>query len=244
MSAELTLHARALQKIKDPEKRWRRFRQIARELSRLRRDDHRFDRNQLRREQWESTHSSQEPGEPGVPASQDEEFDEREIEQQEIAEQEIEEQKIEEQEIAEGGAGASRPGSAGLPVVALAKSGVPPANCKTQNSKSETEGAQWGETPSPPEIAEPETQNQNQKLETPPAGGASVPASQPETANEPSNTAQTSDSHLQVQLETTGGASVPASQPETPPQPFRKKLFSDPSYRSLRHAHRYDQLSW
>lgn len=55
IAAQLLIHAHELEKITDPQERWERFRQVARELSRMRRDDHRYRRNQLRREQWEAT---------------------------------------------------------------------------------------------------------------------------------------------------------------------------------------------
>jgi hypothetical protein len=55
VSAELILQAGVLQKIKDPEKHWRRLRQIARELSRLRRDENRFRYDELRRERMDFT---------------------------------------------------------------------------------------------------------------------------------------------------------------------------------------------
>ncbi len=55
ISAELTIHVRALSAIKNPKQRFRQFRLISRELSRLRRDDQRAIRNQLRRKQSQST---------------------------------------------------------------------------------------------------------------------------------------------------------------------------------------------
>jgi len=61
LSAQLVIHARELEEITDPEERWQRFRQIARELSRMRRDDHRYRRFELRKQQWESTLEPVEP---------------------------------------------------------------------------------------------------------------------------------------------------------------------------------------
>jgi hypothetical protein len=48
MSAELAIHVQALIAIKNPKERFRQFRLLSRELSRLRRDDQRAIRNQLR----------------------------------------------------------------------------------------------------------------------------------------------------------------------------------------------------
>ena len=53
--AELAIQVQRLNLVTDPDERWNRCRQLARELSRLRRDDQRRMRNQLRREQFEST---------------------------------------------------------------------------------------------------------------------------------------------------------------------------------------------
>jgi hypothetical protein len=55
IAAQLLIHVRDLEQISDAEDRWRRFREVARELSRLRRDDRRFRRFELRKQQWEST---------------------------------------------------------------------------------------------------------------------------------------------------------------------------------------------
>jgi hypothetical protein len=234
MSAELVLHARTLQKIKDPEKRWRRFRQIARELSRLRRDDHRFDRNLLRREQWESTLEPQEPGGASVPASQDEEIDEREIEAQEIAEQKKAEAELEEQQSNDEEFKIEEP-------------------LETPNSQPETNSIELS-TSSTPELLNSTN------------GGANVPASRPGSAGVPpancetqNSQPETGDAVAQAFQSCHGGIQgifpgpgptptpLPTPQPETPnpkPETPRKKLYSDVSYRSLRHAHYYDQLSW
>jgi hypothetical protein len=55
ITAELVTQWRALNNITDPAERWNQFRQISRELSRVRRDDQRYRRTELRREQFEST---------------------------------------------------------------------------------------------------------------------------------------------------------------------------------------------
>jgi uncharacterized membrane protein YccC len=65
MSAELALQVQALGRISDPKERFRQFRLLARELSRIRRDDQRVIRGRLQREKFEST---LEPVEPAVSA--------------------------------------------------------------------------------------------------------------------------------------------------------------------------------
>jgi hypothetical protein len=53
LAVELTqLAAALLEKETDPEKRWQRLREVHRELSQLRRDDHRAVRTMIRRERW------------------------------------------------------------------------------------------------------------------------------------------------------------------------------------------------
>jgi len=53
LAAELTqLAAALLEKETDPEKRWQRLREVHRELSQLRRDDHRAVRTMIRRDRW------------------------------------------------------------------------------------------------------------------------------------------------------------------------------------------------
>jgi hypothetical protein len=61
ITAELVMRIRALAEISDPGERWLTFRQIARELSRVRQDDHRFRQNELRRNKWEATLEPIEP---------------------------------------------------------------------------------------------------------------------------------------------------------------------------------------
>jgi hypothetical protein len=53
LAAELArLAATFLEKETDPEKRWQRLREVHRELSQLRRDDHRAVRTMIKRERW------------------------------------------------------------------------------------------------------------------------------------------------------------------------------------------------
>jgi hypothetical protein len=61
MSAELAIHVQALGAIKKPKERFRQFRLLSRELSRIRRDDQRACRTILRREQWNATRPAAEP---------------------------------------------------------------------------------------------------------------------------------------------------------------------------------------
>jgi hypothetical protein len=54
LAAELTqLAAALLEKETDPEKRWQRLREVHRELSQLRRDDHRAVRTMIKRDRWQ-----------------------------------------------------------------------------------------------------------------------------------------------------------------------------------------------
>ncbi|HEY3761249.1 MAG TPA: hypothetical protein VGN23_05835 [Verrucomicrobiae bacterium] len=54
LAAELADAAAKLKEIADSQERWKRFREILRELARLRQEDHRAQRVQLERERWDS----------------------------------------------------------------------------------------------------------------------------------------------------------------------------------------------
>ena len=66
MTAQLMSQILALNQITDPNKRWEKTRDLARELSRIRRDDQRFARTDLRRQKFEADYPYQKIEEPAA----------------------------------------------------------------------------------------------------------------------------------------------------------------------------------